>query len=98
MHKTLIVILSAGIILGACDASRHTFRLSPQSGVVGKQASSHFVLFGLGQSRTIDAAKICGGAEKVAGVETAISPANGFLGNLTLYLYAPQTYRVSCTR
>ncbi len=96
MHKTLIVLLSAGMILGAC--AKQTFRIASTPGTVSEQVSSHFVLGGAFQKRDIDVAKICGGKAKVAGVETSYSPLNLLLGLLTLRLYMPKTYKVSCIR
>ncbi len=96
MHKTLIVLLSAGIILGAC--SKQTFRISSQIGSTGEETSSHFFVGGIAQSDEINAASICGGGTKVASVETSLSPINIMLRIVTMGLYVPQKYKVSCIR
>ena len=96
MHKTLIVLLSTGMILGAC--STQTFRFASTPGTQREQAVSHFVFGGVGQKREFNAASICGGKEKVARVQTVKSFGNGFLSLLSFGLYTPWTYKVSCLR
>jgi len=91
-----MVILSAGIILGAC--STQTFRIAPQAGLVEREAYSQFFVGGLGQTDDVDAANICGGSAKVASIETSESFLNVLLGGLSSGIYTPRQYRVSCIR
>ncbi|MCV5597791.1 Bor family protein, partial [Escherichia coli] len=49
----------------------------------------HFFVSGIGQEKTVDAAKICGGAENVVKTETQQTFVNGFLGFITLGIYTP---------
>ena len=44
----------------------------------------HFFVSGIGQKKTVDAAKICGGAENVVKTETQQTFVNGLLGFITL--------------
>ena len=44
---------------------------------------------GIGQKKTVDAAKICGGAENVVKTETQQTFVNGLLGFITLGIYTP---------
>ena len=48
----------------------------------------HFFVSGIGQKKTVDAAKICGGAENVVKTETQQTFVNGLLG-LLLGIYTP---------
>ena len=48
----------------------------------------HFFVSGIGQKKTVDAAKICGGAENVIR-ETQQTFVNGLLGFITLGIYTP---------
>ena len=50
----------------------------------------HFFVSGIGQKKTVDAAKICGGAENVVKTETQQTFVNGLLGFITLGIYTPQ--------
>ena len=53
----------------------------------------HFFVSGIGQ-KTVDAAKICGGAENVVETETQQTFVNGLLGFITLGIYTPLEARV----
>ena len=43
----------------------------------------------MGKKKTVDAAKICGGAENVVKTETQQTFVNGLLGFITLGIYTP---------
>ena len=58
----------------------------------------HFFVSGIGQKKTVDAAKICGGAENVVKTETQQTFANGLLGFITLGIYTPLEARVYCSQ
>ena len=45
-----------------------------------KAITHHFFVSGIGQKKTVDAAKICGGAENVVKTETQQTFVNGLLG------------------
>ena len=47
---------------------------------------------------TVDAAKICGGAENVVKTETQQTFVNGLLGFITLGIYTPLEARVYCSQ
>ena len=49
------------------------------------------------QKKTVDAAKICGGAENVVKTETQQTFVNGLLGFITLGIYTPLEARVLLT-
>ena len=57
----------------------------------------HFFVSGIGQKKTVDAAKICGGAENVVKTETQQTFVNGLLGFITLGIYTPLEARVYCS-
>ena len=58
----------------------------------------HFFVSGIGQKKTVDAAKICGGAENVVKTETQQTFVNGLLGFITLGIYTPLEARVLLTQ
>ena len=57
-----------------------------------------FSASGIGQKKTVDAAKICGGAENVVKTETQQTFVNGLLGFITLGIYTPLEARVYCSQ
>ena len=50
------------------------------SSSTGKTITHHFFVSGIGQKKTVDAAKICGGAENIVKTETQQTFVNGLLG------------------
>ncbi|WP_320823012.1 Bor family protein [Reinekea sp.] len=63
-----------------------------------KEKMQTFVVFGIGQTQDMDAASICGGAEKVAKVESHLSFLDGLLSGFTFGLYSPRQAAVYCTK
>ena len=61
---------------------------SKQTAVAPKETiTHHFFVSGIGQKKTVDAAKICGGAENAVKTETQQTFVNGLLGFITLGIY-----------
>ena len=54
---------------------------------VAPKPHHRFFVSGIGQKKTVDAAKICGGAENVVKTETQQTFVNGLLGFITLGIY-----------
>ena len=57
----------------------------------------HFFVSGIGQKKTVDAAKICGGAENVVKQKPSKHSVNGLLGFITLGIYTHKA-RVYCSQ
>ena len=57
----------------------------------------HFFVSGLGQTQSVNAAEVCGGANRVAKVERVQTALNWFLGLLTSGIYTPYTAKVYCS-
>ncbi len=51
---------------------------------------------GFGERHTIDAAKVCGGADKVASVDVNQSFMDAVIATVTLGIYTPLSARVFC--
>ena len=63
-----------------------------------KPSPHHFFVSGIGQKKTVDAAKICGGAENVVKTKPQQTFVNGLLGFITLGIYTPLEARVYCSQ
>ena len=63
-----------------------------------KQQMQPFFLSGLGQTKTMDAAAICGGADKVAKVEAHLRFIDGLLGSVTYGIFTPRSAKVYCLK
>jgi uncharacterized lipoprotein YajG len=93
--KKILLTAAFTVLLTGC--AQQTFKLDQGVATQPKQVSTnHFFLSGIGQQKTIDAAKVCGGADKVVRVETQQTFANVLLGMVTLGIYTPLEARVYC--
>ena len=61
------------------------------------QESQTFWVGGIGQETSVDGAKACGDASKVARVETMQTAGNIGLTILTLGIYSPRQLAITCT-
>ena len=66
---------------------RLLFKNKPAAVALEETITHHFFVSGIGQKKTVDAAKICGGAENVVKTETQQTFVNGLLGFITLGIY-----------
>lgn len=96
MKKMMTALMISSTILATGCAT--------QTGLIKKTApttptyteSQKFFVSGIGQEKTVDAAKICGGADKVAKVQSKLEPKDLFFGIITLGIYTPHTAKVYC--
>ena len=75
---------------------RLLLKTNRRSSTKGNHHPSFFVS-GIGQKKTVDAAKICGGAENVEKQKRS-KHSNGLLGFITLGIYTPLEARVYCSQ
>ena len=85
-------------LLIAWDVSPDVY-CSKQTGSSSTKGNHHpsFLCFWNWAEETVDAAKICGGAENVVKTETQQTFVNGLLGFITLGIYTPLEARVYCS-
>ena len=74
-----------------------TFTVQQTAGKNCKGNHHHHFFAWNWQKKTVDAAKICGGAENVVKTETQQTFVNGLLGFITLGIYTPLEARVLLT-
>ena len=86
MKKMLLATALALLITGC--AQQFTVQNKPAAVAPKETITHHFFVSGIGQKKTVDAAKICGGAENVK-TETQQTFVNGLLGFITLGIYTP---------
>ena len=94
MKKMLLAALA--LLITGC--AQQTFTCSKQTG--SSSTGNHhpsFLRFWNWAKKTVDAAKICGGAENVVKTETQQTFVNGLLGFITLGIYASLEARVYCS-
>ena len=84
---------------GMCSTDVCTVQNKPAAVAPKETITHHFFVSGIEQKKTVDAAKICGGAENVVKTETQQTfVINGLLGFITLGIYTPLEARVYCSQ
>ena len=94
MNKISFIPLILACCISAC--STQSAVLNAERGAGSKDEMQTFFVSGIGQTQTINAATVCGGAENVLKVETVYSPLNWGLGLITFDIYTPRDARVYC--
>ena len=86
MKKMLLA--TALLLITGCAQQTFTVQNKPTAVAPKETITHHFFVSGIGQKKTVDAAKICGGARNVVKTETQQTFVNGLLGFITLGIYA----------
>lgn len=95
--KKLVTVAAAALALTGCAIQRFDIQPATQDAPAYNDSQTFWV-GGIGQTDEIDAAKVCGSAQKVQRVETQVTAANAALTFVTLGIYAPRQIRVFCNR
>jgi hypothetical protein len=96
--KNLTLILLLAVFASGCSTQRFVVSGENSRPTTNTETTQHFVVYGISQTKEMNAAEICGGADKVSRVETHTSFLNGLLSGLTFGLYAPRQATVYCTQ
>lgn len=96
--KKLVLSMLIALMLTGC--ATQTFQINPSSSASTptKEDRQAFFVSGLGQTQTMNAAEICGGANKIIKVEAEHTFIDGLVGGLTWGIYTPRMARVYCAR
>lgn len=93
--KKILAIAAFAVLLSGC--AQQTVQLKHNQVAAPKQVTTHhFFVSGIGQKKTLDAAAICGGEDKVDRVEVQQTFVNGLLAVVTFGIYTPREARVYC--
>ena len=96
--KKMLLATALALLITGCANRRLLFKTNRQQYAPKGTITHHFFVSGIGQKKTVDAAKICGGAENVVKTETQQTFVNGLLGFITLGIYTPLEARVYCSQ
>ncbi|MEI8419537.1 Bor family protein [Escherichia coli] len=96
--KTSIKTITYLSDIGCLEIQGASLGNKPTAVTPKETITHHFFVSGIGQEKTVDAAKICGGAENVVKTETQQTFVNGLLGFITLGIYTPLEARVYCSQ
>ena len=96
MKKMLLATALALLITGC---AQQTFTVQNKPAAENQRKPSPIISSFLNWAEeTVDAAKICGGAENVVKTETQQTFVNGLLSFITLGIYTPLEARVYCSQ
>ena len=90
----MLLATALALLITGCAQQTFTVQNKPAAVAPKETITHHFFVSGIGQKKTVDAAKICGGAENVVKTETQQTFVNGLLGFITLGIYTPLEARV----
>ena len=86
--KKMLLATALALLITGCAQQTFTVQNKPAAVVPKETITHHFFVSGVWAEETVDAAKICGGAENVVKRETQQTFVNGLLGFITLaHLY-----------
>ena len=86
----MLLATALALLITGCAQQTFTVQNKPAAVAPKETITHHFFVSGIGQKKTVDAAKICGGAENVVKTETQQTFVNGLLGFITLGIYTPR--------
>lgn len=93
--KTTLTGIIAALLLTGC--AQQTFMVNSGVTLTPRQTlTQHFFLHGIAQQKTIDAAAVCGSANKVAKVEVKQTMLNALASTFTMGLYSPREAKIYC--
>ena len=96
--KKMLIATALALLITGCSTDVYCSKQTGSSSNQKETITHHFFVSGIGQKKTVDAAKICGGAENVVKTETQQTFVNGLLGFITLGIYTLLEARVYCSQ
>lgn len=94
-NSTMAILLGSLLVMTGC-ATQTAHLKSNAVNPIAKAETHKFYLSGIGQEQTVDASRVCGGAHRVAKVESKLDTKDVLLGVVTLGIYTPRTATVYC--
>lgn len=96
--KKLNIALCTLALVATSGCATQTFQMQDSYGRLSQEKTQDFFVYGIKQEKSINAAKVCGGANKVVKVQSELTFINGLLGAITWGIYSPRDARVYCAK
>lgn len=93
--KKLILMLYLVLFLQGCATQQFPINENKVPTIPTYEGITHFVFWGIGQTRQINPQEVCGKKE-VAAVETNTSFVHGLISMFTYGIYSPRNYAIYC--
>jgi len=99
MKKIMMITGVIALVATMSGCATQTYHINGGSATTPTaDKMQNFFVSGLGQTKEMDAAKICGGADKIIKVESKHEFVDGVLGVLTWGIYTPRHAKVYCKK
>ena len=85
----MLLATALALLITGCAQQTFTVQNKPAAVAPKETITHHFFVSGIGQKKTVDAAKICGGAENVVKTETQQTFRKWIARFITLGIYTP---------
>ena len=95
--KKMLLATALALLITGCAQQTFTVQNKPAA-VAPKTILYHFFVSGIGQEKTVDAAKFVAAQKMLLKQETQQTFVNGLLGFITLGIYTPLEARVYCSQ
>lgn len=95
--KKIFLSLCLALLVCSCSYQRFEVAGTKPSTVPTYEGTTHFVFWGIGQSKEIDPNEVCG-VRGVNSVESYDSFLNGLFSVITWGIYSPRNYAIYCNR
>ncbi|HAG53044.1 MAG TPA: lipoprotein bor [Alphaproteobacteria bacterium] len=96
MNFKKLALLCSLVVLASCAKQTVYVADKPMDYDVSK--TSHFFLWGIGQTSKVDVARICKSRNNVSKVESRMSGGQAVVTLLTFGIYTPMTSTVYCSK
>jgi len=94
--KKLVIAAAISLLATGCAQQTFVMDASQNTNEATELTTHHFFVDGIGQSKQIDAAQVCGSADNVAKVEVQATFVDVVLRTVTFGIYTPREARVYC--
>ena len=95
--KKMLLASALALLITGCAQQTFTVQNKPAAVAPKETITHHFFVSGIGQKKTVDTAKICGGAKMLL-KQKQQTFVNGLLGFLFFRHYTPLEARVYCSQ
>jgi hypothetical protein len=96
--KKLFTTIAIAMTVSGCAQQSFAIKNTPAGPTPTSVTTHDFFLYGIGQKKVVNAALICGGADKVVRTEVEQTAINSVLSYITLGIYTPREARVYCQK
>lgn len=96
IKSALTAVVATAMLVGCANQRFNVAGELPETPTPRVEDSQTFFVSGIGQMKSVDAGKVCGGVDKVQGVAVEQAGSDVLLGIITLGIYTPRTARVYC--